>query len=59
MSLLEQDIMRKGQVDKNVTILDFKASNSKEYKLEAIWDSTVYANQLEARNLSGVYYLVV
>ena len=36
ISLLEWDNTRKKQVDKFVTKLEFKAGNSKEYKVEAI-----------------------
>ena len=57
MSLLEQDITRKEQVDKNVTELDI--GKSKKYKLKAIWDSIVYIEELEAWQLLGLYYLVV
>lgn len=32
--------------------------NSREYKIEAIQDSTVYAKELELRHLPGLYYLV-
>ena len=43
--LLKQDTTRKKRVDKQMTKL--KASDSKEYKIEAIWDSNVYASKLE------------
>ena len=36
MSLLEQDTIKKGRVDKNVMKLEFDAGNSEEYKVEAI-----------------------
>ena len=36
---------------------EFDANNNKEYKVEAIIDSTVYAKEAE-RHLSGLYYLV-
>ena len=39
------------------TQLDFKADNNKEYKVEAIRDSTVYARESEG-HLLGLYYLV-
>ena len=45
-------------MDKKVTKLEFKANNSKEYKVEAIRDSTVYANKVKSY-LPGLYYLVV
>ena len=58
MSLLEQGTTRKERVDKKVIELEFEAGNSKEYKVEAIWDSTNYANKAEG-HLPGLYYLVV
>ena len=57
MSLLEQDITRKGQVDEKVTALEFEAGDSKKYKIEAIWDNAVYANKAKG-HLPGLYYLV-
>lgn len=56
--LLEQDTTRKEWVDKNGRQIEFDAGNSKEYKVEAIWDNTVYANKLEQSHLSGLYYLM-
>ena len=57
MSLLEQIITSKEQVDENVTKLE--AGNSKEYKIEAIWDSAVYARESElGYYLLRLYYLV-
>ena len=44
-------------MDKKVTELDFEAGNSKEYKVETIWDSAVYARKSKGY-LSGFYYLV-
>ena len=58
MLLLEQDTTRKEWVDENVTELEFDASNSKEYKVETIRDSAVYAMELELGHLPGLYYLV-
>ena len=56
MSLFEQDNTRKKQVDENnATKLD--ASNSKEYKVEIIWDSAVYTKESEGY-LPGFYYLL-
>ena len=37
--------------------LEFETGNSEEYQVEAIWDSTVYANKTEDY-LPGLYYLV-
>ena len=58
MLLLEQNIIRKKRVNKNVTKLDFKASNSKKYKAKAIQNNVVYANKAHV-HLSGFYYLIV
>ena len=58
MSLLEQDTIKKGQVSKAVPKLDAGNKNSKEYEIEAIWDSIVYANKSESGHLPGLYYLV-
>ena len=57
VSLLQQDTTRKERVDKNVTELDFEVNNSKEYKVEAIWESAIYAKKLEG-HLIGFYYLI-
>ena len=58
VSLLEQDTTKKGRVSKKVSELDAGNKNSKEYKVEAIWDSAVYANKLKSGHLPGFYYLV-
>ena len=55
VSLLEQDTIRKERVEK-VSELN-AGDDSKEYKVEAIWDSAVYARELEGY-LPGLYYLV-
>ena len=57
MLLLEQDTIRKEQVDKKVTKLDFEAGDREEYEVEAIRDSVVYARKSKDY-LSGLYYLV-
>ena len=59
VSLLEQGITRKKQVNKQVTELEFEAGNSKEYKVEAIWDSAIYDNESESGQLPGLYYLIM
>ena len=49
--------MRKKQVDKNdATELDI--GDSGEYKMEAIWDSVVYARKSKSGYLPRLYYLV-
>ena len=58
ISLLEQDTTRKERVNECVTELELEAGDSKEYEVEAIWDSVVYASELESGQLSGLYYLI-
>ena len=60
MSLLEQDITRKGQVDeKTAEQPEFEAGGDNEkYEVEGIRDSAVYARESEAGHLPGLYYLV-
>ena len=48
MSMLEQNSTKKERVDKRVMELELKADDSEEYKVEAIWDSPVYASKLES-----------
>ena len=45
-------------MDKSATELDTNNNDSGEYKLEAIWDNTVYALESELGYLSKLYYLV-
>ena len=60
VSLLEQDSTRKGRVDEEVRQMEFNAGDNEsgEYKVEAIWDSAVYARELESDHLPDLYYLV-
>ena len=58
MLLPAQDTTKKGRVRKEVPELDAGNEDSKEYELETIWDSAVYANELESGHLLGFYYLV-
>ena len=55
MSLLEQDTTRKGRVYENATRTwrnsKFEAGNDKEYEVEGIRDSTVFAKRPEHREL--------
>ena len=37
---------------------EFEPNNDKEYKIEAIWNSTVYARESKSGHLPGLYYLV-
>ena len=52
LSLLEQNTTRKERVEK-VPELDAGNKNSKKYKVEAIWDFAVYANESESSHLPG------
>ena len=45
----------------NDTQLDFEfeAGNNKEYEVDGIWDSAVYARESATGQLPGLYYLVL
>ena len=43
VSLLEQDTIKKRRV--NDMQLEFEAGNNKEYEVDGIWDSMVYARE--------------
>lgn len=60
MSLLEQDITKKGRVDKKVKQTDFDTSdnNNGEYKMKAIRNNAVYKRESESGHLVRLYYLV-
>ena len=59
MSLLEQDTTRKRRMDElfRESEPEFNTGNNKEYKVEVIIDSAVYAKKAD-ENLPGLYYLV-
>ena len=54
VSLLEQDTTKK---EREFSVPEFEPGNDKEYEVEAIRDSTVYAKEAD-RHLLGLYYLV-
>ena len=54
--LLEQDTTKKGQV--NDMQLEFKARDHKEYEVDGISDSAVYAKESTTGKLPELYYLV-
>ena len=60
ISLLEQDITKKGVVDeKTAEQLEFEAGgNNEEYKVEGICNGVVYARESKAGHLSALYYLI-
>ena len=57
VSLLEQDTTKKGRVNDMQLDFEFQAGDDKEYEVNGIWDSTVYARE-SAGQLPGLYYLV-
>ena len=56
VSLLKQNTTKKGRV--NDMQLEFEANDNKEYEVNGIEDSAVYAKEL-AGQLPGLYYLVL
>ena len=54
MSLLEQDTTKKGR---EFSVPKFEPDDNKEYEVETIQDSAVYAKEAD-RYLLGLYYLV-
>lgn len=53
---MEQDITKKEYVDISQIKLDKRVN--KEYKVEVICDSAVYAKKSEIEYLPGLYYLI-
>ena len=63
MSLLEQDTIRKKQIDKALPKLEknlkFEAKSNKKYEIEVIIDSVVYGQQAnDSDQIPGLYYFV-
>ena len=61
MSLQEYNIIKKGREDDNVMQINFDPGNNSEggeYKMEAIWNSAVYAKDSKSGYLPGFYYLL-
>ena len=54
--LLEKDTRKKGRV--NDMQLKFEAGDNKEYEVDGIRDSAIYASE-SAGQLPGLYYLVL
>ena len=54
--LLEQETTMKGQVEE--IQLELNVGDGEDYKVEAIWDSTVYTKESESDHLLGFNYLV-
>lgn len=58
MSLLKQDIIKKGRVNKLLKLeSELNIRENKEYKVETNKDSTIYTKAAEGQ-LPGLYYLV-
>ena len=57
VSLLEQDTTKKGRVNDTQLNFEFEAGDDKEYEVDGIRDSAVYARE-SAGQLPGLYYLV-
>ena len=56
VSLLEQNNIKKERIEK---VLELDAGDdSKEYKVEEIWNSAIYAMKSESGHLPKLYYLV-
>ena len=45
VSLLEQDITKKGHMNDTLLIFEFKAGDDKKYEVDGIWDSAIYAKE--------------
>ena len=59
LSLLEQNTIKKGQVNDTQLDFEFEAGNNKDYEVDGIWDSAVYAKELATGKLPELYYLVL
>lgn len=54
-SLLEQDTTRKRRVEE--TQVELNVGNSKEYKVEAIWNNAVYAKKVGVQSFTRALLL--
>ena len=57
MSLLKKNIVRKERIEE-VLKLNVGNKDSKKYKMEAIYNSAVYVNELKSGHLPSFYYLI-
>lgn len=46
-------------MDKTTFQLELKNNSDKKYKIEAMYNSAVYAKKLKSGHLLGLYYLVL
>ena len=58
MLLLEQNTIKKRQIDENATKLDISKNNSGEYKIKVISNNAVYIRESKSSHLLELYYLV-
>lgn len=58
MFLLEWNITKKGQVDENVTQLEFEVNDVKKFEVKSNRNNNIYIKELEAGHLLGLYYLI-
>ena len=49
---------KKGRINDTQLDFEFEAGNNKEYEVDGIWDSVVYARE-SVGQLPGLYYLVL
>ena len=60
MSLLEQNIRKRRQVDKITSQIDLEKGKNKRYKVKTICDGKIYTKELEnGHNLPGFSYLIL
>ena len=59
VSLLEQDTTKKGRVNDTQLDFEFEAGDNKEYEVDGIRDSVVYAKESATGRLPELYYLVL
>ena len=58
ISLLEQNITKKGRVNDTQSDFEFEAGNDEDYKVHSIWKSAIYTKESAIGQLLGLYYLV-
>lgn len=59
MSLLKHNTIRKKQVEKTITQIEFKAEHNKEeFEVKGIQNNAVYIKESED-DLLGLYYLIL
>lgn len=59
MSLLKHNTIRKKQVEKTITQIEFKAEyNKEEFEVKGIQNNAVYIKESED-DLLGLYYLIL